>query len=217
LAGFRFNGTADGTAQAFTIVSVKSLAGNHAAQSTTASRPMLGQSGVNYGTLFDGVDDSLVSPQGGGGSSSMFYCAAVRPDLASGVAQMLWNDRTGLAGYGVVISSAMRLSLQAGDGVAYTSSSPVEVLNVGTTYVLTAWDDGTNLNTQINGGAVTQVARPVVVAGATDFSEGKLNGGASQFFTGILFNRVYCKNFSPDAGQRAQIQRYIAASAGVTL
>jgi hypothetical protein len=198
-------------------VSVRTLPGNHTTQSTGGSRPLLKLVSGYYGDQFDGLDDYVTASSGGGGSAGFFYCAAVYVGGGAGTSRALWSDRGTNTGYGVAIGSDDKFYLVAGDGAASTSLGTAAALSVGTAYILTAWDDGTNLNVQINNGTVASTARPSVSAGTSGFTEGRANGVAGSYFNGRIGVREYFKNYSPDAATREQIKRFIATRAGVSL
>jgi hypothetical protein len=206
-----------GTSPAFTVTSIKQIPGNFAVQATSASRPVLQQVGSYYEHLLDGFDDSFSCATGGGGTTGFFYCGWIRVDGGAGTARTIWSDASGTNGIRARVDGLDRLSLQAANGAAFTLCNTVATLPVGETHLVTLWDDGTNLNSQIDLGAVATTARPVVTAGTAGFTEGKDNGAATSFFSGAIGTRVYCKGFAPDAATRTQVQRYVAAKAGITL
>lgn len=197
-------------------VSYREIPGNHAVQATSLSRPTLQTVGAYYSHLWDELDDNLATSTGGGGTTAFLYCAAVRPNSA-GTSRTLWSDAGTNTGYRVRITSANVLQLSAGNGTAFTSVVSLETLASGTTYVVTAWHDGTNLSVQVNNGATVSVAFAAATAGTAGFTEAKDNGAASAFFGGYLFDRVYVKNSTITATQREGIKRYVASYAGVTL
>jgi hypothetical protein len=109
------------------------------------------------------------------------------------------------------------LELSAGNGTAFTTVATAGTLAIGQRAVLTAWDDGTTLNVQINRGAVASVARPAVAAGTAQITTGKDNNAASGFFLGFLYQTVYAASATQTASSIAQAQRYCAQKAMVTL
>lgn len=205
-------------AATFSNISIREIPGNHTTQSTGGSRPLLKLVSGYYGDQFDGLDDYVVSTSGGGGSAGFFYCGAVYVGGGAASNRTVWSDRGTFSGYEVRVSGSDTLMLVAGDGAALTLlSAAVNSMTVGTTTIATAWDDGVNLNVQVNGGAVASVARPTVSAGTAGFTEGRANGTASTHLTGRLGTRVYFKGYCPDAATREQIKRYIAIRSGVSL
>jgi hypothetical protein len=192
--------------------------GNHTTQAVAGSRPTLTSISSAVADVFDGTDDFLTSPTGGGSTVGFFYCAAVRVDGGAGTARTLWSDVTGTNGYRLRVDGVDRLNLQVGNGAVFTLCGGLAgSVPVGSTYLFTAWDDGTNLNIQVGRGTVTSAARPVATAGTAGFTEGKDNIAVSSFAPVSIFNRVYVKDSGLTAVQRAQIQAYVAASAGLTL
>lgn len=178
------------------------------------------EAGVNdaYYLDDDGVDDAAAQADGGGGSTGFFLCAAVRPDGGAGAVRTIWSDAGTNTGYIVRLNASNQLEIAAGNGTAYTLAATTGTLSVGTTYVVTAWDDGTNLNVQVNSGTAGTAARPVVSAGNADFRIGKDYGAATGFFNGAIYSLVYVKNGqNVDATDRATVKAYIASKAGVTL
>jgi hypothetical protein len=165
----------------------------------------------------DGLDDGVASATGGGGSAGFFWCGAVRVIGGAGASRSIWSDVGTNTGYRVRLTSTNKLALGAGDNVAFTSATTAEDAAVGSTYVLTVWDDGTNLNAQINLGTVAQAARPVVVAGPGTFSLGKDNNAATAFANVGIYAQVYKKDGGISASARAKCQRWVAAQAGLTI
>lgn len=199
-------------------VTCTTVAGNHRTQATAASRPTLRQdaSGFYNGEL-DGVDDSWTSTTGGGGTAGFFYCASIKPSGGAGAARTLFSDAGTNTGYQVRINASNQLELAAGNGTAFTTVATAGTLSVGTTYVISAWDDGTNLNVQIDNGTVAQTARPAVSAGTAGFTVGKDNGAASSFYTGALYQDIYRQGVAPSLTQIAQVKRFVASRGGVSL
>ncbi len=185
--------------------------GAHLAQATAAARPLVSASGS---LLFDGVDDSLSSQSGGGGTAGFFLCQAIKPMGGAGTVRTVWSDTGTNSGYKVQLNAANQLELSAGNSTAFTAVATAAAADIGTTVLLTLWDDGVNLNAQIGSSAVASIARPVVTAGTVGFTMGKDNGAATGFFTGNLYAAVY-RQITPDAAQLAQIQTYIMSRAGL--
>jgi len=179
---------------------------NTASDYDTAGSPM-------YDRL-DGVDDSMSSATGGGGTAGFFFCQAVKPTGGAGLVRTLWSDTGANSGYRVQLDTLNQLSFSAGNGVAFTTIAAATATAVGTTHLLTVWDDGTNLNAQLGSGAVATIARPVVTAGTAGFTIGKDNGAATGFFTGNMYPEVY-RQTSLTAAERAQAQAYVRSKAGL--
>lgn len=165
----------------------------------------------------DGIDDNLVSTTGGGGTAGVFLCQVIKPTGGAGTVRRLWSDRVAASftGYSVQINASNQLEISAGNGTAYTSIATVGTLAIGTTALITAWNDGANLNVQIDGGAVASVARPVVIAGTAGFTIGKDNGAASGYFTGNLYPEIYIKGDGLTSTQRSTIQAYCKQKSGL--
>jgi hypothetical protein len=172
--------------------------------------------GFPYGDKFDGVDDNQATTTGGGATTAFFWCSSIAVGKI-GAAQTLFSDTGTNTGYLVRINAGNQLELSAGDGAAYTTIATVPTLAVGQRAVLTAWDDGVNLNVQIDSGAVASVARPVVSAGTAAITIGKDNGAASSFFLGSIYEKIYVKDDVQTAAQIASAKTYCAQKAGVTL
>jgi len=163
---------------------------------------------------FDGTDDSLTSATGGGASAGFFLCQAIKPTGGAGAVRTIWSDVGTNTGYKVQLDAANKLSFSAGNATAYTTKASTATVDVGTTSLITVWDDGTNLNVQIGSAAAETVARPVVSAGTAGFTVGKDNGAATSFFTGNLYPEVY-RQTSLSAGERATVQAYCRSKAGL--
>ena len=99
----------------------------------------------------------------------------------------------------------------------YVLATSAATVGVGTTAVITAWDDASNLNVQISNGAIASVARPTVLAGTAGYTMGKDNGAATSFFTGNIYPEVYRNGSGLTATERATVKRYVADKSGVTL
>ena len=145
-------------------------------------------------------------------------CAAVRPDGGAGAVRTIWSDAGTNTGYILRLNASNQLELAAGNGTAYTLAATTDTLAVGTTYVVTAFDDGTNLSVQVNSGTAGTASRPVVSAGTSTATIGKDNGAASSFFNGTIGPLVYVKNGqNVDSSDRAAVKTYVAGKAGVSL
>jgi hypothetical protein len=173
--------------------------------------------GFTHADKFDGVDDFVSAPAGGGGTTGFFFCAAVRVDGGAGTNRMLWADSGASTGYRVNINLANQLQFAAGNGAAYTTFATVSTLPVGETHVVTLWDDGSNLNAQIDNGPIAATARPAVAAGTAGFTLGRSNAAAIEFFNGRIYGAVHRFGTPVTATERQRIKRYIAAKAGVKL
>ena len=172
--------------------------------------------GFKQGEVFDGINDYLTASAGGGSTTSFFWCSAIRAGKV-GAVQTLFSDAGTNTGYRVRINASNQLELSAGNGTAYSTVSTTATLSIGQRAVLTAWHDGTNLNVQINNGTVHQVAFSTATAGTAQFTIGKNNNAASNFFAGWLYEKVYTKDSVPSSAQIADTKAYVANIAGITL
>ena len=69
---------------------------------------------------------------------------------------------------------------------------------MGTTDIVQAWDDGTNLNVKIGNGATASIARPTVSAGTTGYTMGQNNGASTLFQRAHLLHDLP-QGLRPDA------------------
>lgn len=193
----------------FTINTFRELPGNHAYQTTAASRPTV-QSGYN---AFDKTDDHLLVAAGGAGTTGfLLACGVVAP--AAGTARTIFSDRGTDAGYRLSIDTANKLVFSGGTGAAFTTLTSAGALTAGTKYVLLAWHDGTNLNLSINNVAETPVACGTVTAGTAKFTIGKDNGADSGYWGDRIYTAVYRRNDSSSAAQRSGLYIYIVGKMG---
>jgi hypothetical protein len=202
----------------FSNISIKEVTGSHASQATAGSRPIDTAYGSSMGMLFDGIDDGLATAVGGGGTTGFFWCGAVKVVGGDGTSRSVWSDVGTNTGYRVRLASTNNLELGAGNGTAYTSATTTTSVLAGNTYILTVWDDGVNLNAQVNLGPIASTARPTVSAGTAAFSLAKDNNGSTAFANMALFEMFYKKNGSDvSAADRFKCQKFCAAKAGVSL
>lgn len=171
--------------------------------------------GFPLSEVYNGTNSSLAAAAGGGGTLGFFFCQAIQVKGAVGTARTLWSDTGTNTGYRVRINTSNQLELAAGNGTTYTTIATVATLAVGTTQLVTAWDDGVNLNVQVDANTVASVARPTVSAGTAAFTLGSDNGAASSFFNGSMFAEVYRKDSGLTAPQRTQAQAYCKSKAGL--
>ena len=172
--------------------------------------------GFKPAEVFDGVDDNLIASAGGGSTTAFFWCSAIRVGKV-GAVQTLFSDAGTNTGYSVRINASNQLELSAGNGTAYTTVATTATLSIGQRAVLTAWHDGTNLNIQINNDTVHQAAFATATAGTAQFTIGKDNNAASNFFAGRLYEKVYTKDNVPSSAQITSTKTYVANVAGITL
>ena len=176
-----------------TNISVRELPGNHASQSTAASRPVLrATSRID----FDATDDRMTAAASGGGTTGFLFVAGISLD-GVGATQTVWSDTGTNTGYRVRINSSNQLELSAGNGTTYTTATTTETLSVTTNYVIAAWHNGTNLNVKLGtGGAIASQAFATASAGTSSFTVGMDNGAVSSQLNGKLCNVVYVRNFA---------------------
>lgn len=153
----------------------------------------------------DGVDDSYSSATGGGGNAGFFFSRAITVLGGAGTARTLFSDAGTNTGYRVRLNASNQLELAAGNGTAYTTVATSGTLAVGTTDVVQAWDDGTNLNVKIGTGATASIARPAVVAGTAGYTMGQDNGASTGYFNGRVYSTVYRKDSAPTQVQREAV------------
>ena len=199
-------------------ISVKLLDGNHLSQATAPARPTyrVDANGRPYIALL-GTDDNVTSPTGGGGSAGFFFCAAIRPTGGAGTVRNIFDDKGANTGYTVRINTSNNLVISAGNGVAFTTKASTASVSVGTDYVITVFDDGTNLSVQINNGTIETVARPVVVAGSAGFTIGKANTDAADYLIADVYHMCYAKDTGLTASQRETEKRNAASKIGLVL
>ena len=156
----------------------------------------------------DGVDDSLASSTGGGGTAGFFVSAAISPQGRAGTARTLFSDTGANTGYRVRLNTSNQLELAAGNGTAYTTIATADTLAVGATDVVQAWDDGANLNVKIGSGPTASIARPAVVAGTAGYTLGQDNGASTRYFNGRSYGEIYRKDSGLTQSQREAVAVY---------
>lgn len=196
-------------------ISVKLLDGNHSLQATAAARLTYRlDSGLPYAAAL-GTDDSLTSATGGGGTVGFCYVAALKPTGGAGTLRTLWSDTGTNTGRKVQIDTNNKLSFSAGNGTAFTTLASTATLDVGTKYVVTVRDNGTNLSVKINTAAAETVARPVVAAGTAGFTQFKDNGAASSFLIADVYHVDGAGNSALTDSQVASLQAYARSRIGL--
>ena len=199
----------------FDNISIKEIPGNHATQATAGSRPVLKDINGKKSVYFNGIDNSLATTAGGGGTTGFFFCQAIKPTGGAGTLRVAFGDGGSATGYHVAIDTANKLTLFAGSGVYWTTVTSTDSVDVGVACLITAWDDGVNLNVQVNSGTIVSTPRPAVAAGLASLSIGKDGYASGAFFNGNLYPEVYVKNSGLTAGQRASVQAYCKSKAGL--
>jgi len=160
-----------------------------------------------FGRL-DGVDDSLASSTGGGGTTGFFFSAAISPQGSAGTARTLFSDAGTNTGYIVRLNASNQLEMSAGNGTAYTTIATAGTLAVGSTDIVQAWDDGTNLNVKIGNGPTASIARPTVSAGTAGYTMGQDNGASTGYFNGRVYSTIYRKDSGLTQVQREAVAMY---------
>lgn len=156
----------------------------------------------------DGVDDSLACSTGGGGTTGFFFSAAISPQGGAGTARTLFSDAGTNTGYIVRLNTSNQLELSAGNGTAYTTVATSGALAEGTTDVIQAWDDGTNLNVKIGNGPTASIARPVVSAGTAGYTLYQDNGASTGYFNGRSYGEIYRKDSGLTQAHREAVALY---------
>lgn len=202
----------------FVINSLRPVSGNHATQSTSASRPQSKQdaSGFNYAQL-DGADDYWTGAAGGGGTAAFFLSAAIRVIGGAGTNRTIWSDAGTNTGRRVRINSSNQLEIAAGNGAAFTTVNTTDTLSAGSSYVITCWHDGTNLGARVNLATAATGAFGTATAGTTSFTIGRDNGAASSYANIGIYSMEHLTNTCPDASLRDAVARYNASKMGLSL
>ena len=110
------------------------------------------------------------------------------------------------------------MTLSAGNTLTFTTVTTVATVDVGSKTLVKAWDDGVNLNVQVNAGPVASVPRPVVSAGTAQFTEGTDNVAAAVglvYFSGNFYSMIYRTGAPATAQDLANISAYNRAKAGI--
>lgn len=96
----------------------------------------------------------------------------------------------------------------------FVKAASAAALPIGSTTLVTAWDDGTTLNVQLGTGAVTSIARPgTVAAGTAGFSTGQATD-ATNYFIGNWYPALYRQGIV-SASDRTGSQNYCKSKAGL--
>ena len=161
----------------------------------------------------DGVDDFMTAP-GGGGNQGFFFCGAVRP-TGGGALRIIFGDGAGEIGYRATLSEANGLRMYAGNGSSWTTVDTPQTIGVNELKLVTAWDDGANLNVQIDSGPIAQTPRPMVVAGLATTTLGREGIFNGNHFPGHIYPYVYFRNSAGTAAQRATAQAWARSRAGL--
>ena len=178
-------------------LTVKHLAGNHASQATTASKPILRQSGALYYLEFDGVDDGLATAAiNFTATDEMSVFAGVRKTSGFGF-QALTELGTGIVENGFSIFAPSNLNndydfrLAANPRNSATTFAPPIKNILQVSHDISQTTAATETVARINGGAITH-SGSVTCAGM--FINAPLyigrRGGASLPFSGHLYGLI---------------------------
>lgn len=166
-------------------------------------------------TLFDAVpDDYLTSATGGGGNTGFCLAASVKPSK-NGVTRILYSDIGTNTGFQVTLLSTNVIRLAAGNGSAFLVCDSANTLLEGVPNTVLVWFDGTNLNVQLNGGTVSVLAAPGILAGPGGFTLGRNQSSGVANMQGGFYSVIFTKNSGLTSVQRAILARYIAQKAGL--
>ncbi len=166
--------------------------------------------------VFDGTDDNDACATGGGNTSGLMLVSTITVVGGAGTNRVIWSDIGSNTGYRVRINTSNQLEVSAGNGSAFTTIATVATLPVGETHVISAWDDGVNLNVQIDNGTIASTPRPGVSAGTAGFTVGKENGASSGYFFGRIYDVVH--RFSGYNGsEHTRLKQWAARLAGVNI
>ena len=157
---------------------------------------------------YNGSNQLLGGASGGGATTGFFFCAGVMITKV-GAAQTLFSDTGTNTGWRVRINASNQLELSAGNGSAYTTIATAGTVSINKLTVITAWHDGTNLNVQINQGAVAQAAFAVATAGTAGYTLGCDNGASTNYLQGSLGEIVYRTGTAMTAAQISSAQAFV--------
>lgn len=163
----------------------------------------------------DRVDDNVTAATGGGSTTGILICAAIRAGGA-GNARTIWSDQGTNTGYRLSVNATNQLVLSAGSGTTFTEVIGPTITE-GTDYVVTGWHDNANINVQVNAGAATSAAFGTATAGTAGFTIGKDNGAATGYYGERIYEIVYRKDDTSTASERTNLITYMAAQADITL
>lgn len=192
-------------------ISVKSLAGNHAYQLTSAARPIIRAEDF---IDFDGSNDLASVFASGGSTTAFFLCTCIYLDSAS-LTQTIWSDAGSNTGFRVRINSSNQLEFSAGNGSSYTTATTTETVSAAGKYLITVWHDGSNLNAQLGNATAATTAFATATAGTSGFTLGRDNGAASNYLNGRISATIYVKNSALTEAQRISVQNFVRNKAGL--
>ena len=158
---------------------------------------------------------------GGGSTTGFFFIAALK--VNGGYINTLWSDHTNLVpnnGYEVYYDGGLdRYVFSVGNGSARTTLVDTTVINfnAGPVFVVMAWDDGTNLNIQVNNGTVNSVARPTPAAGNAVPTVYQQDTSGTQAMFANNYGLMWAKNSGLTSTERSGLKTWLGAKAGLTL
>lgn len=208
-------------------LSCREIPGNHASQSTSASRPIWQEDDLGArGLLFDGVNDNFVTPAiDFSASDKVMAAAGVRKlsDAAAGVAVEISADSGGNNGaFGLFIPSGASGEnyFFRSRGTASANATSSSIFPAPISNVITALGDisGDSAILRVNG---VQNASAPSDQGTGNFGNYPLyigrRGGSSNPYNGFLHQLVIRGGAWPDAAELAQLEAYLASKSGVNL
>lgn len=185
-----------------------------------AARFLLG----NAGALWY-LDDSaqLLSCASGGGSTTGFYFAMALQLTNPFALNTVYSEEialNGLTGYDLTYSNATdKYTFSSGNGTVRTSVlCNVTVGGVTNPHVIACWDDGVNLNVQLNAGTIFTSARAAVTAGTLTPSIGCVAGNAAN--NGLYAKKYalcWAKNGVPVLADRNSLRTWLGSKAGLSI
>jgi hypothetical protein len=200
-------------------VSVRSLAGNHARQATSAARPTYQTAGGLHYLAFDGVDDAMATGTITPGVDKAQVFAGVRKlsDAATGIA-VETGTSAGTLSLAAPVASSSPDYFFASRGSVTRDVRPTSFAAPNTA-VLTAVGDisGDVCRLRVN----RAITENLLDQGTGNFSAAALNIGArnqsSLFFNGNIYGLILRFGANLTDAQIASTEAYLATRTGVTL
>lgn len=186
---------------------------------TDANRRILQQ---DAGGHFNLSVNTFVNIDSGGGSTTAFFLIAAL-QITGGFVNYIYSEHTAAApntGYDLFYDGNVdHMKFSAGNGTARTTAESLTAVGglSGPVHVVMAWDDGVNLNVQLDNGTVASVARPTVSAGSltpTWYAEDTVPTNTN---AALDYGALFAKNSALTAQQRANIKTWLGAKAGLSL
>lgn len=177
------------------------------------------QNSVALWWLDTGATWSPMAASMGGATTGFYFTSAVK--MTGGWINTLWSDRSGAnTGYDVTYDGGLdKIIFSVGTGAARTSVQSNGTLGgfSGSAFVVTCWDDGTNLNIQINNGAVaTSAAHGAVSAGGGAFV-GMQDASKTNVNYARFYGMMWAKNTPLSSADRAGNKTWLGAKVGLVL